>query len=199
MGSSQPASPALHAQLHLSKTPQAYNSLQLNVRGELSLLQRRALILADGQRNVQALCALLGPNSQAVLEQLYHRGYLHEQGNSSLACAAPAVLSTGKPAPRPTRTFSAARDHLLAVVQEHPEPVARGWEWQLQQASEGEAGLRTLACVLDALSPAIGERAARQTEQQLPQLLPYEQLQRLQQLRQSTVKPADRPLQHLWY
>ena len=199
MASSQPSPAALQPQLRLGKTAQAYNSLQHHVRGELSLLQRRALILADGQRSVEALCQLLGPGSGPVLESLYQRGYLHEHGNGHYLTPATGVISQGRPAPRPERTFDAARQHLLALVQQHPEPVARGWEWQLQQASEGDAGLRTLASVLDSLAPAMGPHTADEAERKLPQLLPYAQLERLEQLRQSSAKRAARPLQHVWY
>lgn len=199
MASSQPPTPALQPHLRLGKTAQAYNSLQHNVRGELSLLQRRALILADGQRSVETLCQLLGPGNGAVLELLYQRGYLHEHGNGRYITPASGVISQGRPAPRPERSFEAARQHLLDLVGQHAEPVARGWEWQLQQAGEGDAGLRTLASVLDCLAPAMGERTADEAERKLPQLLPYAQLERLEQLRQSAAKAAVKPRQQFWY
>lgn len=198
MGSSQPLSTALTARTFLGKTALGLDSLQRNVRGELSLLQRRALILANGQRDVYSLCQLLGPGSQAVLEHLVQRGYLRRQG-AALEDAAPGLISSGRPSARTERSFLAARNHVLALIRQHPDPVARGWEWQLEQTSDGEDGLRVLANVLGALPPALGERRARELELKLPQLLPYEQLQRLDSLRQSGAKPADRPLQHVWY
>jgi hypothetical protein len=61
--------------VHLRKTALAHAALQTH-RAALDLRQRRALILADGQRSVAELAQLLGGDGAGLIAQLHASGYL---------------------------------------------------------------------------------------------------------------------------
>lgn len=81
------------------KTHLALTALQSH-RSPLTLLQRRALILADGQRDLDTLAALLGGEAATLVQTLCALGYLHlgagvatNAAPPSAAAEAPSALS----------------------------------------------------------------------------------------------------------
>ncbi|MEO8367114.1 MAG: hypothetical protein ABI538_13000 [Pseudoxanthomonas sp.] len=94
-----------------NKTDQARMALQSHA-GPLSMRERRALILCDGQRDLKELTALLGVDAPALVMHLYETGYLNnavvEQAArvpSPLAARVPAAarIPIAAPAPVPAQ------------------------------------------------------------------------------------------------
>ncbi|WP_258078247.1 hypothetical protein [Xanthomonas arboricola] len=78
------------------KTELALTALQSH-RSPLTLLQRRALILADGQRDLATLAVLLGGDGAALVHALCAMGYL-ESGTQAGSATRTAPASDSSPA-----------------------------------------------------------------------------------------------------
>lgn len=62
--------------MQLNKTDKARAALAATAGGDLSMAQRRILILADGRRSIEAIMAMLGPRILGDLDRLVRDGYL---------------------------------------------------------------------------------------------------------------------------
>ncbi|RMH93377.1 hypothetical protein EBB59_05710 [Lysobacter pythonis] len=61
--------------MRFHKTLRAHTVLATQGR-ELAPSERRALILCDGQRNIEQIVAILGPRAAEAIQVLEERGYL---------------------------------------------------------------------------------------------------------------------------
>lgn len=135
------------------KTDQARTALQAH-RAPLDMRQRRLLILCDGQRDIAALTAMVGPETPAMVIQLVHSGYLvtsPEQPLASTTRESPASTATpSRPAsPERRRSMAAARIYLLGILEMQRRPQAAALFNTLQQARhDGD--------VVDAMHAALG-------------------------------------------
>lgn len=171
----------------LCKTPLAHACLQ-QPRGTLNLRQRRALILADGQRDHTQLCRLLGAEAPALLQQLCDAGYLDDPDRAAAAARAPVSA----------QSLVAARLYLLDILQLQRSAQARGWEQALRQARDDDAGLLLLVHTLHQLATLTRPSYVQRVGQQLRQLLPASQHGRFDQLRAPAGNIAARPSQQAW-
>ncbi|MBB4131376.1 hypothetical protein [Xanthomonas sp. 3075] len=120
------------------KTELALTALQSH-RSPLTLLQRRALILADGQRDLATLSTLLGGDAAELVQSLCTMGYLQSDtaGTGALtgppATAQHAPALTRAPDALPTeddlqrqrrRATTNARLYLLDILQLQRNPAA---------------------------------------------------------------------------
>ncbi|MCC4632147.1 hypothetical protein [Xanthomonas dyei] len=145
------------------KTELALTALQSH-RSPLTLLQRRALILADGQRDLTSLALLLGDNGAVLVQTLCTLGYLTDAEDAPASAsrttapmravaplsAAPATVQA-PPVTTPTeedlqrlrrRAATNARLYLLDILQLQRNPVAVVLHRQLQAArAEPEIGI----------------------------------------------------------
>lgn len=175
------------------KTELALTALQSH-RSPLTLLQRRALILADGQRDLTSLALLLGDHGAALVQTLCAMGYLtgtdDAQASASRSTApmaamaptatAPATLQT-PPATEPTeedlqrqrrRAATNARLYLLDILQLQRNPVAVVLHRQLQAArAEDEIGI-AIHTALHALPQFTSASYAQRVRTRIEELLP---------------------------
>ncbi|MET0289399.1 MAG: hypothetical protein ABW178_07205 [Pseudoxanthomonas sp.] len=166
--------------VQLSKTALAHTTLQTH-RTALDLRQRRALILADGQRSAVELAGLLGPGGAQLLEHLMQAGYLA----SASTVAAPAIASPAQAVPTatvqgvnptatsPRRSLAAARMYLLGMLELQRTPLAAGLRQRLQLATDDHAIVAALGQALDALpamtSDGYADRVRQRTREVVPQ------------------------------
>ena len=149
------------------KTDQARQALSIR-DGSLSMRERRVLILCDGQRSVEELASMLGPETPSHVQRLRDAGYL--------AALLEAPASTPAPAPTATssrrRSLVAARMYLLDMLELQRNPDAARHRTSLQ-ATQGEADtLVQLLTALDCLRRAASPTLARRVRERLAEVLP---------------------------
>ncbi|PPV07057.1 hypothetical protein XBLMG947_1997 [Xanthomonas bromi] len=174
------------------KTELALTALQSH-RSPLTLLQRRALILADGQRDLATLAMLLGGDGTALVHSLCALGYLDlgtaaagaaGQPHSATATAPPpAVYETPAPLPdaKPTeeelqrlrrRAATNARLYLLDILQLQRNAVAVALHRQLQVARDEDQIRAAIAEALHGLPQITSASYAERVRTRIGELLP---------------------------
>ena len=142
----------------LYKTAKATDELKSEKRS-LSMLQRRALLLADGMRSSDEIRASLNrPDSAELLYLLIRQGYLSEDADkrSALPHAGSAHIQAAKPFPAP----AVAPPAPAPAVEQDTRPLApevrQRIEALIRHSSERHLGL--FACgILDELAAADSE------------------------------------------
>lgn len=172
------------------KTELALTALQSH-RIPLTLLQRRALILADGQRDLATLAVLLGGDGAALVHALCAMGYL-ESGTQAGSAIRTAQASDSSPAGVPgthvtqpaappseedlqrqrRRAATNARLYLLDILQLQRDPVAAALHRQLQAARAEDAIGAAIAETLRALPQITSASYAERVRARIGELLP---------------------------
>ena len=144
--------------------------------------QRRLLILCDGQRDLAALTALIGPETPAMVIQLVQAGYLLTTPEAPppampLPATAPSAGVAVKVAPASherRRSLAAARIYLLGILemQRHPQAAAllRGLQ---QSRSDGDVVLAMQSALL-ALPTLTSVGYAERVRERLLEVMPTE-------------------------
>ncbi|QJD66310.1 hypothetical protein HG421_00210 [Xanthomonas campestris pv. badrii] len=174
------------------KTELALTALQSH-RSPLTLLQRRALILADGQRDLAALAALLGNEGGVLVQTLCAMGYLEptgddatdaRRGTAPVAAVAPvaAAPATVQAPPQPAteedlqrlrrRATTNARLYLLDILQLQRNPVAMALHRQLQAARAEDEIVTAINAALRELPQFTSSSYAERVRTRIGELLP---------------------------
>ncbi|PKV13399.1 hypothetical protein [Xanthomonas prunicola] len=170
------------------KTELALTTLQSH-RSPLTLLQRRALILADGQRDLATLALLLGGDGAALVQSLCAMGYLDlgvaaaPTHNTAATSLPPAVSETRAPPPdaEPNeeelqrlrrRAATNARLYLLDILQLQRNAVAVALHRQLQAARDEDQIRMAIAQALHALPQITSASYAERVRTRIGELLP---------------------------
>ncbi|MGV8959957.1 MAG: hypothetical protein ACOH1V_06170 [Stenotrophomonas sp.] len=148
--------------MHPSKTDLAHAALQAH-RAPLDLRQRRALILCNGQRDVDELSALLGSDTPALLRQLQRDGYLQPQPTPAISAATTH---------RQRRSLLAARIYLLDMLALQRHPDAARLHRLLQAAREPSDTLHALRRALLQLPAITSPGYAQRVRERLCEVLP---------------------------
>ena len=167
------------------KTDQARQALSIR-DGSLTLRERRVLILCDGQRSVEELTSMLGPETPSHIRRLRDAGYLvavvEAPPPQSPAPAAETVAASAR-----RRSLVAAKLYLLGMLelQRHPDAA---WHRDRLQAAQGDEDtlaqlLAALHCLRQAASPTLAQRVRERLTEVLPE--PY-----LPALQQADAAPA---------
>ncbi len=186
------------------KTAQARVALQSH-SAPLSMRERRALILCDGQRDLSELTALLGSDAPALVMRLRLAGYL---GHAVLEPAAkppwparaavvPVLVSaamTAQPpvasrAPAPEaqatgtrRSLVAARLYLISMLELQRDPLATAQKKQLQACQDPDAIVAHLLAGVHCLQRVASTSLARRVRERLAEVLPETYLPHLERL-----------------
>lgn len=181
------------------KTDQAHAALQTH-RAGLDMRQRRVLILADGQRSLETLTAMLGADTPLHVAALVRAGYLGvEPESASQPSPAQAVPVPGAapgpiaaPAPH-RRSMVAARLYLLGMLELQRHPEAQGMHTRLQRAVDDEQAVRTMREALQVLPALTSPGYVQRIADRLREVLPEAHLHALEALAppdQARVSPA---------
>lgn len=170
------------------KTALAHSALQSH-RAPLDMRQRRVLIMADGERTLQELTLLLGPDTPVLVRQLCEGGYLSGPAappdtTRALPAAAQSV-ATPVPAARasgPRRSLAAARLYVLGMLELQRNELAAHLHRQLQAAHDDAATLMALLEAVRQLPRMTTASYAQRVHQRLAEVLPEERLPALQAL-----------------
>lgn len=148
------------------KTDLGHAAIQAH-RAPLDLLQRRALILCDGHRDVTELTSLLGAGTPVLIRQLQQAGYLHRE-------QATPVAGQSRPAPSQRRSLVAARLYLLDILALQRNPAAAQLHRRLQTSREERETLHLLQLALVQLramtSPGYVQRVREHLREVLPEV-----------------------------
>jgi len=155
------------------KTEHARTVLQGH-RTALDMRQRRLLILCDGQRDVTALTALLGPDTPARVAALIEAGYLQAGGSavvvadSRRATAAPAALHESAR----RRSLVAARIYLVGILELQRHPEAARLLHALQQARPDDDIVPAMQEAITALPALTSAGYAARVRERLLEVMP---------------------------
>jgi len=173
------------------KTELALTTLQSH-RSPLTLLQRRALILADGQRDLATLAMLLGGDGTGLLQSLCAMGYLDlgsaaggvaGQTRTAVTAAlpdadhAPVALPGAGPSEEELqrlrrRAATNARLYLLDILQLQRNALAVALHRQLHAARDDDQIRTTIAEALHALPQITSASYAERVRARIGELLP---------------------------
>ncbi|QNR97089.1 hypothetical protein ICJ04_16655 [Stenotrophomonas sp. 169] len=162
------------------KTDQARTALQAH-RAPLDMRQRRLLILCDGQRDLAALTALIGPETPAMVIQLVQAGYLLTTPEATPSATGPATaadagvpISIPPASPERRRSLAAARIYLLGILemQRHPQAATLLRGLQLSR-SDGDVVLAMQSALL-ALPTLTSVGYAERVRERLLEVMPTE-------------------------
>ena len=169
------------------KTDQAHAALQTH-RAGLDMRQRRVLILADGQRSLEALTAMLGADTPLHVAALIRAGYLGlaeepapqpRTANVPAMPTIPAPISTPAPAPH-RRSMVAARLYLLGMLELQRHPDALRLHAQLQRAADDGLAVQTMREALQLLPALTSTGYVQRIADRLREVLPEDQLHALE-------------------
>ena len=174
-----------------NKTEQARLALQSHA-GPLSMRERRALILCDGQRDLKELTALLGMDAPALVMHLYEAGYLDNTVVELVAKApapAAAPLPVAAPAPAPQtqatgtrRSLVAAKFYLIGMLELQRDESAVTQRLQLQACQEPDAIMAHLLAGVHCLQRIASTSLAQRVRERLAEVLPESCLPALERL-----------------
>jgi hypothetical protein len=168
------------------KTDLARTALQSHA-GPLSMRERRALILCDGQRDLAALTGLLGQDAPALIRKLSDTGYLVDAAPAPIATASPVVpaVTTAQPALRASgarRSMVAAKLYMLDMLALQRHDAAIRHKADLQACHEPEETLVQLLASLRCLQDTSAASLARRVRERLAEVLPEDCLPALESM-----------------
>lgn len=186
------------------KTAQARVALQSH-SAPLSMRERRALILCDGQRDLKELTALLGSDAPALVMRLHVAGYLGNtavepvarpvQPNRAVAVPVPVRAATPAQPPAATRAAApeaqatgtrrslvAARLYLISMLELQRDPLAMAQKKQLQACQDPDAIVAHLLAGVHCLQRVASTSLARRVCERLAEVLPETYLPALERL-----------------
>lgn len=153
----------------------------LSIRdGSLSMRERRVLILCDGQRGVEELTSMLGPETPSHIRRLRDAGYLVAVVEAPPPRApVPAIEPVAASVRR--RSLVAAKLYLLGMLELQRNPDAARHRDRLQAAQNDEDTLAQLFAALHCLRQAASPTLAQRVRERLAEVLPEPYLPALQQ------------------
>lgn len=169
------------------KTDQAHAALQTH-RAGLDMRQRRVLILADGQRSLEALTAMLGADTPLHVAALIRAGYLDlaeeaapppRPAHTPAAPTMPAPTATPAPAAH-RRSMVAARLYLLGMLELQRHPDALRLHAQLQRAADDDLAVQTMREALQLLPALTSAGYVQRIADRLREVLPEDHLHALE-------------------
>lgn len=166
------------------KTDLARTALQSHA-GPLSMRERRALILCDGQRDLASLADLLGEDAPVLIRKLCDSGYLTD-ASSALPAALPDLDAAAAPpllrASGPRRSMVAAKLYMLDMLALQRHDAAIRHKADLQACHEPEDTLAQLLASLRCLQDTSAASLARRVRERLAEVLPEDCLPALESM-----------------
>ena len=159
-----------------SKTEKAEIALQTR-DPSLSTVQRHILIVCNGERSVQDIAELIGPQVHNLINDLFGRGFVSDKRAFALSknpatSAAASAQGANAPAPRKRRSLVMARMYLFDMMERvlgQQSDVVRQ-HLRLADTPEriGEAMCTCIELLIELAEPGITMRVAEQVADMLP-------------------------------
>jgi hypothetical protein len=166
------------------KTDLARTALQSHA-GPLSMRERRALILCDGQRDLASLIKLLGEDAAALIGKLRDGGYLIDAAPAQSPPPPTATAAPAQPPPRasgPRRSMVAAKLYMLDMLALQRHDAAIRHKAGLQACHEPEETLAQLLASLRCLQDTSAASLAGRVRERLAEVLPEDCLPALENM-----------------
>lgn len=173
------------------KTDLARAALQSHA-GPLSMRERRALILCDGQRDLAALVGFLGQDAPALIRGLCDAGYLSDDASAPLT-PSPIQATMAPSAPRTSgtrRSMVAAKLYMLDMLALQRHDAAISHKARLQACHEPDETLAQLLASLRCLQDTSAASLAGRIRERLAEVLPEACLPALESLDTAASPPA---------
>ncbi|MEL1262800.1 hypothetical protein [Pseudoxanthomonas putridarboris] len=172
------------------KTDLARRTLQAH-DGTLGMRERRALILCDGQRDLDELVRLLGQDVPDLVQRLAEAGYLSVQASAHApSFAAPAPATPARTQAGPRRSLVAAKVYALGMLELQRDDDAARHRQQLQSRRDDDALVEALVETLRFLESRVAASLAARIRERLAEVLPEEHLPRLGAATSQQSEPA---------
>lgn len=158
------------------KTDLARTALQSHA-GPLSMRERRALILCDGQRDLASLANLLGQDAPALIRKLCDTGYLTDAASAAATPSPSVVTAPAQPVVRTSsarRSMVAAKLYMLDMLALQRHDAAIRHKADLQACHEPDEMLAQLLASLRCLQDTSAASLARRVRERLAEVLPEE-------------------------
>lgn len=173
--------------MHPHKTEKAHHALRERP-ADVSVLERRILILSDGRRGDEEIADLLGATARDALARLLRDGYLSDRDTAPIMPAAmPIASSTERETREPTaaapaasrRSIAAAKMYVIDMLQlqRGPDAAAIAAAVRICRDQDELAAhmLRALRFIHGVANPSLSRRVADRLaeimpEQYLPEL-----------------------------
>lgn len=178
--------------MSLNKTEKGRAAL-LERPADMSLLERRALILIDGKRGREQLQGLLGADILSGLDRLLREGYLVD--TTARASVAKPTLSIVAPAPVPDpasaiaespraasqsrRSLAASKMYMLDMLQLQRDPESVSLKAEIQTSPGEDELVYRLVQALRHIHAVASASYAQRVSERLAEILPEVHLPRL--------------------
>ena len=180
----------------LSKTERGRAALQAH-SADMSLAERRALILCDGMRSRDDIVAMLGANALSALERLLREGYLTLDGTPAQTPRlvatdgvqvntpppAPAASTASTPRTASRRSLAASKMYLLDMLQLQRDAESISLRAEIQTSPSEEELTYRMMKGLRHLQAITTVGYARRVGDRLAEILPEAYLPKLDQAR----------------
>lgn len=163
--------------MHPHKTEKAHSALR-DRPADVSVLERRILILSDGRRGGAEITELLGVQAQQALARLLREGYLADR---DIATAAPAPSAAPEEkrelaAAAPTssrRSIAAAKMYIIDMLQLQRGPEAAAIASAIRSCRDPDElaahMLRALRFIHSVANPSLSRRVADRLAEIMPE------------------------------
>jgi hypothetical protein len=178
----------------ISKTERGRAALQSH-SAEMSLAERRALILCDGVRSRDDIVAMLGPKALAALERLLSEGYLTLEDAKAprLVAAVPRAATAPAPAAAPPvvspphaasrRSLAVSKMYLLDMLQLQRDAESASLRADIQTSPSEDELIYRMMQGLRHLQAIATVSYAQRVGNRLAEILPEAYLPKLDQAR----------------
>lgn len=179
----------------LRKTQRGRDALLAHSGGELTLAERRVLILCDGVRSRDDLVGLLGAGASTALAKLQGVGYLSADEPVVAAIRQPPAATESSPAAAPDairharadaasrRSLAASKMYLLDMLQLHRDPESASLRAAIQTSPSEDELLYRMMKALRHLHAVASVSYAMRVAERLAEILPERYLPKLEQAR----------------
>jgi hypothetical protein len=175
------------------KTDLARTALQSHA-GPLSMRERRALILCDGQRDLASLASLLGEDAPVLIRKLRDTGYLIDAASAQSATQPAPNAASAQPPLRASgsrRSMVAAKLYMLDMLALQRHDAAIRHKANLQACHEPEETFAQLLASLRCLQDTSAASLAQRVRERLAEVLPEECLPALNGMDEPTLTSAN--------
>ncbi|MDE2255747.1 MAG: hypothetical protein KGL42_15985 [Betaproteobacteria bacterium] len=159
-----------------SKTEKAEIALQTRDLS-LSTVQRHILIVCNGERSVQDIADLIGPQVHSLVNDLFARGFVRNKralapSENSATLAAASTRAAAPPVPAKRRSLVMARMYLFDLMErvlgQQGDVVRQHLRGADTPERIGEAMCACIELLVELAEPGITMRAAAQVADMLP-------------------------------
>ncbi|TKR29646.1 hypothetical protein FCE95_16110 [Luteimonas gilva] len=170
--------------MHPHKTEKAHSALR-DRPADVSVLERRILILSDGRRGDEEIADLLGAQARDALVRLLREGYLYDRDAAPvMPAAAPPVVSEPRESPGAApassrRSIAAAKMYVIDMLQLQRGPEAAAIAAAVRVCRDQDELAAHMLRALRFIHGAANSSLSRRVADRLAEIMPEQYLPEL--------------------